>query len=257
MLTSRLPCDKLPWRSTWNVNMSGFYYNSTWTDMRCRYQLNQTRDQYTKCLAGRHLIIIGDSNSRSFLNFLKKFLHLTITRGNPLDHAPNRVYGQDRGRPISTAWIPHGLPYYQPKPYHISKVVPTSLTLDRLGVDRNNRSIVIIHLWTHFIAIPVHVLKTRIHDVRMAVERLLSAAPNITVVIKGPHSYMHKHIFYLSGEARTYFAQIWRDEFRYLTDKVIYLNCWDITAGSENPTLHPNDKTLADMVHMFMNYVCK
>ncbi|OWF54435.1 NXPE family member 4-like [Mizuhopecten yessoensis] len=256
MRTSETPCDKRPREQTWDFGTSGFYYNYTWVNIGCRNRYKMTRKQYSKCLAHRHLVLIGDSNVRSYLEFFTRFLKLKITSGNPFDNKPDLVFGHNISQSISAMWRPHGVPYFAAYPYRNEVLVPTSVILDRLKVLRDNRPIVVIHLWSHMLAIPIHIVEERIRDVRKAVERLLSRAPNVTVVIKGPQSHLESQIYLQVDFKRVSFERIWQHEFRYLKNKVIYLNYWDITTGSESKQLHPSQKILSDMVNTFINHVC-
>ncbi|XP_060072616.1 NXPE family member 4-like [Ylistrum balloti] len=256
METSRSPCHKLAPEKTWEVGTSGFYYNNTWVNINCRHQYKQTPNQYAECLQGRHLLLIGDSNIRSYIEFFTKFLRLKVTIGNPMENAPGVVLGHNRARSISVTWRSHGVPYFAAFPYSNRLLIPTSLILDRLNVRSDSRTIVVIHLWTHFLTIPIHVVEERIRDVRKAIERLLARAPYVTVVIKGPQSHLENQIFLQVDFKRVSFERIWRNEFQYLKNRVIYLNYWDITTGSESKQLHPGPKILDDMVSIFINHVC-
>ncbi|XP_033737959.1 LOW QUALITY PROTEIN: NXPE family member 4-like [Pecten maximus] len=256
MRTSRTPCHKRSREKTWEVGTSGFYYNNNWVNINCTNQYKQTPSQYAKCLAGRHLVLIGDSNIRSYLEFFTKFLHLNITIGNPADHAPGLVFGYNSARSISATWRPHGVPYFAAFPYN--KNVSHSHIIDSrpLNMESDNRTIVVIHLWAHFLAIPIHIVEERIRDVRKAVERLLTRAPNVTVVIKGPQSHLENQIYLQVDFKRVSFEQIWRHEFKHLRKEVIYLDYWDITTGSLSKHLHPSRTVLKDMINTFINHVC-
>ena len=53
-----------------------------------------------------------------------------------------------------------------------------------------------------------------------------------------------------------WYAQIWKDEFRPLHEKVRYLDFWDMTVAIENAYLHPPLSTVVEMLKVLFGYMC-
>lgn len=251
--TNPVPCHKRPKQDTWHERTLGFNYNSTWTYLGCNITLQRSPNSYRSCLQGRHLLFIGDSNVRSFANYVITYLNLTVYTGNPLLHKPNHIYADDKTAKVSLTWTNHGTPFYCSPFYNNSLLIPPWQRLDE--IKPGNRSIILLHMWTHFAALPISIVRSRIRRLRLSLESLLVRVPTVTIVIKGPHSKLSNDV---NGHdyARIHHERCWREELKGSSDKIIYLKNWDITVAGENVDVHPGPKILTDMIHNFLSFVC-
>lgn len=88
---------------------------------------------------------------------------------------------------------------------------------------------------------------------RDAIGRLLKRAPLVAIFIKGPHAFTFRdHVLPVDYMARKH-KQIWFEEFKDVRDKVVYLDNWDMTVGSENVHSHPN---VLDMFRNLFAHIC-
>lgn len=256
MKTMTIPCSRRPRRDTWLEPVpSGFYYNNKWSFTRCKSSLKRTQETYRKCLRGRHLLIIGDSNTRSHLIMLATMLSMTFrTPPMPTDRGWHFFTYADNTHGNSVSWYPHGSPFFANFFVPKDLLQPVSKHLDEIG-PRNN-SVILIHLWAHFMRIPFDIFRTHVHGIRVSLEKLLKRSPHVDVVIKGPHAMTYSEWIAPADYIRREHERIWYDEFNGLRDKVCFLNMWDITVGTENVNVHPSSLLFQDQVHIFMSHIC-
>ena len=96
--------------------------------------------------------------------------------------------------------------------------------------------------------------------VRKSVARLLARNPNVKIVIKGPHSWAFEKADYQTMWMIDMYANVYQDiiheEFRTLQDKVMYLDCLDMTIADENDHIHASGNTVEQMIDQMFYHIC-
>ncbi|XP_060068949.1 NXPE family member 4-like [Ylistrum balloti] len=256
MPRSRIPCENRPKTSTWTDQVpTGFYFKNTWNFINCRSRTTWTEQTYQQCLKGRHLLIIGDSTTRQIFGYLTDQLKLSFYPApRPKGPYVHFVFGYNRPNNVSVSWFPHEHPFFNAQYLLTRSMQSASKRLDNIG--RHNNSVILIHLWAHHVRTPPHVFRQHVRGISNSVQRLLLRSPKVSIFIKGPHATLDRKCIIPVDYLKSIHKQIWVDEFRDLQDKVIFLDVWDMTAGSENVYIHPEIKLVSDIVHTFMSYAC-
>lgn len=106
---------------------AGFYVNRKWQNSKCR---PATRD-ISKCLRGRPFLAYGDSNSRSFINYIVNLLNLTIITKQKSEKYTEYFLANDTYNDISISWQPHALLWLTTKVSENKNFIPTDLTISQ------------------------------------------------------------------------------------------------------------------------------
>jgi len=201
--------------------------------------------------------MIGDSNIRSFVSFLQSFLRLKTYTGFMRAGKPWQqfVYAERRDYNLSVAWAAHETPFFSWPYYKKELLKPPFVRFDEIG--KGNNSVILIHMFFHLARTTPEVFRRDIKLLRISIENLLKRAPDVDILIKGPHSSTYS----LMADPLDFISlvqwQIWQEEFKGLYHKVIYLDMWDITTGIENVNSHPDSSVVSDMILTFFSYICR
>ena len=151
--------------------------------------------------------------------------------------------------------LPHGYPFYvQGRSTSRFTKHPPSFYMDQ--VPRSGKYIVLIHLYAHFTTLHTHTYGLHVRQAARGVRDLLSRNPSVKVVIRGPHAFLwNMNRLHILGDyhgERSF--RIFRQEFRDLVDRVIFLNVWDMTVANKNENIHPEANP--EIVRLFLGHVC-
>lgn len=249
MRTRSTPCNRRPREDTWRNHVVGFYFNKTWISIHCKetnlpYNII-TFKKFGKCLKNRQIILIGDSNALSFYDILVKNLHLNIvsTEGR-------FFFATNPEMNISICHAPHHLPHYVITFQDKDNFIPATKWFD--DIQPGNNSIIMLHMWMHAKMMDFGVFRRHVRQIKISAERMLQRAPQVDLIIKGPHASVDQipATDYASQPHRT----IWREEFQGIQDKVIFLDFWGMTIGTENQKTHP--PIVMDMVYHLLSHLC-
>ncbi|OWF51519.1 NXPE family member 4-like [Mizuhopecten yessoensis] len=248
-------CSRRPRENAWKEpTPSGFFYQNKWKITTCHSDLTQTVRNYHKCLLGRHLMIMGDSNTRSFVMMVTDMLQMRYrTRPMPVGSWHEFTFAENQYN-NSVSWYPHESPFFANFFIPKYKLQPISKHLDEIGA--GNNSVIVIHLWGHFMRIPYDVFRIHVRKIRNSVENLLMRSPDVDVVVKGPHAMTYYDWITPVDSIWQEHKKIWFDEFKGLHDKVLFLNFWDMAVGTENVDIHPSWQVVMSQMHVLMEYLC-
>ena len=97
-------------------------------------------------------------------------------------------------------------------------------------------------------------------SVSKSVTELLVRNPNVKIVIKGPHSWAFEKSDYQTMWMIETYAKVYQDiihdEFRMIQDKVMYLDCLDMTIADESNHVHSSDNSIDQMIDQMFYHVC-
>ncbi|XP_041370385.1 NXPE family member 3-like isoform X1 [Gigantopelta aegis] len=248
-----IACNRIPSTKTWSLKSPvGFFFQDKWFSTYCTSTIEDSVAVYTKCLQNRRIQIIGDSTSRQWLMFLEKMLHFERI-GKFRQHRP--IVTVQKTYNISMLWFTHGYPFLHP---HIANnkefSKPIHVYLDKLPKGCND--IIIINLYVHFNDYIPDSLQRQTHALVKSVKSLMKRSPNVTIAFKGFHAFRDKHMF-LDDYWASVYELIIKREFASIQDKVVYLDCWDITVCTENEMFHNSGAIDKEMVHTALSHICK
>ena len=254
--TSNITCHQLHRRESWSrvaVTGAGFYVNRTWHNTKCRPTVT-TKSDILQCLKGRPLLAYGDSNSRSFINYLVKLLNLTKITKQKSQKYTDYFLANDTYNDISVSWQSHGLPWLVWEESDNKNFIPTAVNINL--IPEKNNSIILIHVWAHRAHGRIAEFRNEVKHIHGEVVNLLQRSPGVDVFIKGSHSVTYQPSMPFDYLHLVFYG-LWKSIFRDIQDRVIYLDFWDLTVGNRNVLVHPEIHTVKDMVNVMLSHVCK
>ena len=214
--------------------------------------MEDTVAAYSKCLENRRIQIIGDSTTRQWLCFLEKMLKF-VRIGIFRQHRP--IITVNKNLNSTMFWYTHGYPFLHPSIANnkgFSK--PPHVYLDKLPKGCND--FIIINLFLHFIPYGPDVMQRQAHALVKSIHKLIERSPDVTIAFKGFHAF-HDAVNVFDDFWAYAYEAILREEMTSLLDKVIFLDCWDITLSSENKDIHNSEATDRQMLHTALNLMCR
>ena len=163
-------------------------------------------------------------------------------------------YGALKSENISLVWAPHETPFYSWPMYNKDMVQHPSRYFTEM--QPSNDSTILFHYWLHFARIPTRLFAVRVQRLYDTIENILHSSPNVTIMIKGPHSMSFRDEILPYDYISKQHHYIWNRTFEPLKDKVIFLNMWDQTVGYDNVNNHPPDKVVHDQLNVVMSFLC-
>ncbi|XP_041370634.1 NXPE family member 2-like [Gigantopelta aegis] len=246
-------CNRFPSTKTWSLKSPvGFFFQGKWFSTYCSSTIEDSVAVYTKCLQNRRIQIIGDSTSEHWLKVLEQMLHFQRV-GSFRHHRP--IVTVLKSNNITMSWFTHGYPFLHPRIANnkaFSK--PVHVYLDK--IPKGSNDIVIFNLYVHFNAYTPDILQRQAHALVNSVHSVKKRSPNVTIAFKGFHAFGDTKIF-LDDYWASVYELIIKKEFASILDKVIYLNCWDITVCTENENFHNSNEIDKEMVHIALSHICR
>ncbi|XP_045179899.2 NXPE family member 1-like isoform X2 [Mercenaria mercenaria] len=252
-----LPCSlyniSLLWRSR---GPTGFSYKGKWILRNC---LGFQENLYTTCLNNRSLYLIGDSTLRQwYTTILKRFKCQPITEKweNEKWHKEAECY--NKLIDFKAGWYPHAQPFYVGPRWDDVRytLYSTSRRIDNIA--RNERAIVVIHLYMHMMPFHQSVFKQRMEIIRESVHKFLAYNKQSIVMIKAPHTFKSTPIgdFRLCDYFGYVYSKILYEVFEGLHDRVVLMNNKDLTIAQHVKWNHPPEKIVNAMIDQTLSYVC-
>ena len=263
-----VPCRHLPARHTWTQRSTGYLSGDSWVHFRCRKSKRDLRS----CLKKLDVRIFGDSNSREHLYIFCNSANASFTVDG-FRQSPKTCV--NAGLNLTVSWWPHAYPFNTPgNQWSIlideagqavtnrttsfatsSRLAPTCRHID--SIPSSGRVLVVMHHYFHLVMHHVSAYHEMVRSVKEAVVRLVKRNPRAVVVVRGPHS-LYKSCWkdhYVAGDGMGRFMEdLLVEEFKDLSDRVIYLRTWDLTVATENKLQHP--ETVPVIHEQLLDLVC-
>lgn len=250
MRTSSIPCNRRPREDTWRNHVVGFYFNKTWISIVCKetnlpYN-NITFKKFGKCLKNRQIILIGDSNVKTFYKIFVNLFNMTQTSRYFFF-----LFATNTEMNVSVSQSHHHVPHLTAGFQDKLSYLPATKWFD--DIPAGNNSIIMLHLWMHAKMMDFGVFRRHVRQIRISAERMLQRAPKVDLIIKGPHACTGQ--IPPTDWAVQQHKAIWREEFQGIQEKVIFIDLWGMTIGTENKRTHPYN--VMDMVYHFLSHLCR
>ncbi|XP_069133838.1 NXPE family member 3-like [Argopecten irradians] len=240
---------------TWEDTIpAGYYHNNHWINLHCTPTFRS--GSYTSCFKNKRFVILGDSNSRG------TFVQLVILSNSEFKtrdyvkgaHWHDLLQADNKDLNLELMWAPHNSPLFVTDFQGLETMRSAGSWLDEISNDRP--IVVVIHFYYHLSKSTLEVYKAMVKDAREALVRLWKRAPDTAVFIQGPHSITYKSVYEPLDYIRRCYSQIWYETLKGLHEKIVYLDWWDMTAGSENVNVHPSPEVQMDLAQVLMSYLC-
>jgi hypothetical protein len=203
--------------------------------------------------------MIGDSTIRYWFSSIVKRFECSLTTEKwqtKYWHKMTECYNKKLN--FKAGWYPHAQPFYVGGSWE--NIRYTSYSTSRLidNIPKNERAIIVIHLFVHFIAFHHSVFKQRMVIIRLSIERLFLRNKNAIVMIKGPHTFTQSsaNVVRLCYYFGFLYSKIMYEVFDGLFDRIVLLNNKDITIAMHNKYIHPGEDIVNYMIDQMLNFAC-
>ncbi|KAA0704958.1 hypothetical protein E1301_Tti000727 [Triplophysa tibetana] len=190
---------------------------------------------------------------KSIINVLPNTAGIGIKRINL--HTPRTggpLMAIDLNNNIVVHWSPHSVPL------RFSKMLKTDLHHISNDIDEiagGSHAVIVFTFFAHLVFHPLTFYVHEVAKIRQAVIRLLSRAPDTTVIIKSGNTAGLKNIFqsdWFVLQLNTVLREMFSD-----IDGVMYMDVWQMTSChylKEN--IHPGPVIIANEVNMLLSHIC-
>ncbi|KAI8494266.1 Neurexophilin [Branchiostoma belcheri] len=162
----------------------GYWFNGTWTSLRCQARRFRTIESVAGCLQNKTLYFRGDSTVRQWFRYLMLFLNL-----QQQGRGAQPVYAIDEKHNIKLHFLFHMFPRNQMPLMNGNDMGYVAEELD--GIAGGRDVVIFLTLWAHFMAEPILTFRSRLYGIRQAIQRLHSRYPDTTVIWRTPNTGHH------------------------------------------------------------------
>ncbi|XP_075460207.1 NXPE family member 4-like [Ascaphus truei] len=235
---------------------SGYFLNNVWNPVFCNMTLYQTGEDFTKCLQGKKLFLIGDSTLRQYImHFTEgiKIIKYFAYHWSGFAYWEKTLLALNMEKDIYVSYKRHGFPLESFMFYYFKEDKYTSDQIDLQGGGKD--TIVAITMGQHFRQFPLHLYIRRAINIRRAIERLFLRSPDTKVIIKTENTRDTNTAVERIGDFHGYTQYlVLREVFQGID--VGFVDAWDMSIASATENVHPPGKTLESIMSMTFTYAC-
>ncbi|XP_075035268.1 NXPE family member 4-like [Mixophyes fleayi] len=235
---------------------SGYFLNNIWNPVYCNMTVYTTGEDFTKCLQGKNLFLIGDSTLRQFImHFTEgiKIVNYFRFHGKGWAGWAKTLEATNMEKDIYVSYKRHGFPLEHSGYYYFKEDMYTSRQIDQRGGGKD--TIFVITMGQHFRQFPLKLFIKRALNIRRAVERLFIRSPDTKVIIKSENT--RETLCPVERQSDFYgYTQylVLREVFQGLN--VGFVDAWDMTVASATATVHPPGATFASIMSLTFTFAC-
>ncbi|XP_075035264.1 NXPE family member 4-like [Mixophyes fleayi] len=235
---------------------SGYFLNNIWNPLYCNMTLYTTGEDFTKCLQGKKLFLIGDSTLRQYMTHftegIKIVKYFRYHEGGWY-HWEKTLEALNMEKDIYVSYKRHGFPLESFMFYYVKEDMYTGRQIDHHGGGKD--TIFVITMGQHFRQFPLKLYIKRALNIRRAVERLFLRSPDTKVIIKTENTRETTAPVERIGDFHGYTQYlVLREIFRGVN--VGFVDAWDMTVASATASVHPPGATLASILSMTFSFAC-
>ena len=251
-------CNKVNRTLTWSrAHPTGYLYNRKWVSRHC--SAHSGNFEFSSCLQNTKVVLIGDSTVGQLFDGLKRRKPCTLLSrmkyGVNIRHRP--LICTNKTLNYTLELIEHTLPFCASDTPRIY-LRTFAAQLDLIRGEEN--VVVILHGFSHFLSYHSHVFYETLQNMRKGIVDLFNRKSNVFIVIKGPHtfSFEESHIstMWMPDRYADYYQQFIYDAFSDLQDRVMFLECQDITISTEQWHIHSEEFIIDALVASIFDHVC-
>ncbi|XP_075035269.1 NXPE family member 4-like [Mixophyes fleayi] len=235
---------------------SGYFFNNIWNPLYCNMTVYTTGENFTNCLQGKKLFLIGDSTLRQFImHFTEgiKIVKYFRYHGSGWSGWHMALEAMNMEKDIYVSYKRHGFPLEHPSFYYFKEDMYTSRQIDQRGGGKD--TIFAITMGQHFRQFPLKIFIRRALNIRRAVERLFLRSPDTKVIIKSENTRELYSPVEMQGDFHGYIQYlILRDVFQGIN--VGFVDAWDMTVASANGAVHPPGYIFTSIMSLTFSFAC-
>ncbi|XP_035829237.1 NXPE family member 3 [Aplysia californica] len=234
----------------------GYFLQNSWVSSSSTIP-KFTKPQLLQCLKNTTVLFLGDSNARLAFKILAERVGCSLNTGEvkPSWHHP--LSCEDNQNNIYMYWQIHALPFHAGKKSGCDRGDSKSAKQYIDEIPAEGKYLLMIHLNLHFPAHHYSVFTSQMHQVRASVERVLRRNPEVKVVVRGPHQALKGWVPLNGGDITAHvLTNIIKRLFEGLTDRVFFLQPWDMTVAIQNGPFHPSNLVNNAISDLFLAYAC-
>ncbi|XP_075142177.1 NXPE family member 4-like [Leptodactylus fuscus] len=235
---------------------SGYFYKNIWNPVYCNMMVYTKGDDFTKCLQGKKLYLIGDSTLRQFIMYFTEGIkivkyfryHWSGWGGWAL-----ALEAMNMEKDIYVSYKRHGFPLEHESFYYFKEDLYTSRQIDQCAGGRN--TIIVITMGQHFRQFPLKIFIRRALNIRRALERLFLRSPDTKVIMKTENTREIHAPVERQGDFLGYMQYlVFKEVFQGIN--VGFVNAWDMTVASATAAVHPPSYTLQSIMSLTFTFAC-
>ncbi|CAH2221489.1 Hypothetical predicted protein [Pelobates cultripes] len=234
---------------------SGYFYKNIWNPVYCNMTNYETGDNFTNCLQGKKLFLLGDSTLRQFVmhfNDIKITNYLGFNQRN-WNSWQKTLLAVNIDKDIYVFYKRHAIPLESFRFYYFKEDKYISRQIDQLGGGMD--TIIAITLGQHFRHFPLTLYIRRVINIRRAIERLFRRSPETKVIIKSENTREIHASVEKTGDFYGYTQYLaLREVFQGMN--VGFVDAWDMTVSSATENIHPPGYTLQGIMSMTFTFAC-
>ncbi|XP_077131574.1 NXPE family member 4-like [Ranitomeya variabilis] len=235
---------------------SGYFYDEIWNPVYCNMTVYRLAENFTNCLQGKKLFLIGDSTLRQFImHFTERIKIVKYFRyhyegwiGWPLT-----LEAMNMEKDIYVSYKRHGFPLQHDGFYYFKEDQYTSRQIDQRAGGKD--TIFVITMGQHFRQFPLKVFIQRAVNIRRALERLFLRSPDTKVIIKTENTRDLFAPAERQGDFHGYTQYlVLKEVFQGIN--VGFVDAWDMTVASSTASVHPPGFTFANIMSLTLTFSC-
>ncbi|XP_068120804.1 NXPE family member 4-like [Hyperolius riggenbachi] len=235
---------------------SGYFFNNIWIPNYCNMTVYNTGEDFTKCLQGKSLYLIGDSTLRQYImHFTEgiKIVNYFRYHGTSWQFWEKTLEAVNMEKDIYVNYKRHGFPLESFEFYYFMEDMYTSRQIDLRGGGKD--TIFVITMGQHFRQFPLKLYIKRALNIRTAIQRLLLRSPETKVIIKTENTRETLASPERTGDFHGYCQYlVLREVFQGIN--VGFVDAWDMTVASATASVHPPGHTFASIMSLTFSFAC-
>ncbi|KAM8927736.1 NXPE family member 1-like [Pelodytes ibericus] len=236
--------------------ISGYFLNHVWKPLYCKMNLFRTADDFTNCLQGKKLFLIGDSTLRQFIMHFTEGIKIANYfgyHGKQWSNWEKTLLALNMEKDIYISYKRHGFPLESFMFYYFKEDKYTSRQIDQNSGGKD--IIIVITMGQHFRQFPLQLYIRRAINIRRAIERLFLRSPDTKVIIKTENTRDIHPMVERIGDFHGYTQYLVLREVFYGIN-VGFVDAWDMTIASATESVHPPGNVLNSIMSMTFTFAC-
>ncbi|XP_078688698.1 NXPE family member 3-like [Branchiostoma floridae x Branchiostoma belcheri] len=227
----------------------GYWYNKTWTSLRCQSSHFSPSPATYKCLKNKTFYLFGDSTARQY----KDYLNELVDKMNA--QLPNDVKKtEDIHDSIKVNFEFHNYPRTHPT----NNAMGGKYAVDIIdGLVGGPDVVIIFSIWAHYTAVHIETFRARVYGIRNAIERLHAKYPDTKVIWRTGNMRGHAGLLYYLFYNNWYAYQLVLEAKRILGGLDIYvMDVWDMSVCTTY-VVHPFPHVIKNHLDLVFSFICQ
>ncbi|XP_071943060.1 NXPE family member 4-like isoform X2 [Antedon mediterranea] len=231
----------------------GFWTNNVWTSLQCQTK-QWTKQEIIKCMKGRHMVLMGDSTTRQWVEYLLPMLNIDKSKNTS---RPNTKHIRHHSDILTLDYYFH--------PYAIGRRIQVYRdgaweyeVLDNLNSSTCNY-VIVVSPWAHYTQWKKESLFVRLHLLRETLIRFMKRCPNSQVLMKTPHPRRHKDKLSLMYSSDRLLYDIYEQYYSMFWGLGIHMiDIWDMNQSyPKGNVIHMPGPVIYQELFLMFSHICK